>query len=127
VQNDLESNIARVSSTVEIDELPTDTSAVLVARFDDAKADALHRLNALRILYQDGSSAITDSGLASLVSIPALERLDLEWSMHITDVGLKELRLLRALRWLDLTGCSQLTREAVDELRAALPKCEVLW
>ena len=122
-----EPNVVRVASTREIDGLPTDTDAVLVARLDDKKIAALRRLNALRVLYQDGSPNVTDVGLTHLVAFPTLEALDLEWSTGITDQGLKELQLLGGLRWLDLTGCTQLSEPAVQELRRTLTECEIVW
>ena len=122
-----ESNVARVASLSEIDALPTDTDAVLVTRLDNEKIAALRRLNALRVLYQDGNPEITDVGLSYLVAFPTLELLDLEWTTEITDLGLKELQLLRSLRWLDLTGCTQLSDRAVQDLGRALPECEIVW
>jgi hypothetical protein len=122
-----ESNVMKVASISEIDGLPTDTDAVLVARLDDDKIAALRRLNALRVLYQDGNPEVTDVGLSHLVAFPTLKALDLEWSTEITDQGLKELQLINGLRWLDLTGCTQLSGRAVQDLRRALPKCEIVW
>jgi hypothetical protein len=122
-----ESNPVKVASISEITALPTDTDAVLVASLDDEKIAALRRLNALRVLYQDGSPEVTDVGLSYLVAFPTLEALDLEWSTEITDQGLKELQLLDRLRWLDLTGCTQLSDGAVQDLRRTLPGCEIVW
>jgi F-box/leucine-rich repeat protein 14 len=110
----------------DINALPTDTAAVLVAGLDDAKIIALRRLNAIRVLCQDGNSCVTDSGLSHLVALPTLEVLDLEGSTEITDRGLPELRLLGNLRWLDLRGCPRVSENALGELRHALPKCEIL-
>src|SRR4051794_5448477 len=121
------SEVIKVASIADIVRLPTDTDAVLVARLDDEKIGALRRLNALRVLYQDGSPQVTDVGLSHLVAFPTLEALDLEWSTEITDQGLKELQLIVGLRWLDLTGCTQLSDRAVQDLRRSLPKCEILW
>ena len=121
-----DSNIAKVASISEINALPTDTVAVLVARLDDDKIAALRRLNALRVLYQDGSPRVTDVGLSHLVAFTTLEVLDLEWSTAITDQGLKELELLGNLRWLDLTGCTQLSERAVQDLDRRLPECEIV-
>jgi|SRR3954447_5430722 hypothetical protein len=122
-----DANVTKVASISEIDGLPTDTDAVLVARLDDDKIAALRRLNALRVLYQDGSPRVTDVGLSHLVAFPTLEALDLAWSTEITDQGLKEVQLIGGLRWLDLTGCTQLSGRAVQDLRRSLPKCEILW
>jgi hypothetical protein len=119
--------VTKVASIAEIDSLPTDTDAVLVAGLDDDKIAALRRLNALRVLYQDGSSEVTDVGLSHLVAFPTLEALDLEGSTEISDQGLQELQLIGGLRWLDLTGCTQLSARAVQDLRRTLPKCEILW
>ena len=121
-----EPNVTRVASIAEIEALPTDTDSVLVARLDDEKIAALRRLNALRILYHDGSSGVTNVGLSHLVAFPTLEALDLRRSADITDQGLQELQLLGSLGWLDLTGCRQLSERAVQELRRALPECEVV-
>jgi hypothetical protein len=120
------SSLARVESVAEIDALPTDTSAVLVAGLDDRKIAALRRLNALWSLYQDGNSRVTDEGLTYLVTFPELEQLDLQGSTAITDQGLAELRLLPGLRWLDLTGCRRLTEGGIAALKGALPRCEIL-
>ena len=87
-------NIVQVSSVTDISALPTDTAAVLVTGLDDTKIIALRRLNALRVLYQDGTPCVTDAGLSHLVVLPTLEVLDLEGSTDITDRGLPELRLL---------------------------------
>jgi hypothetical protein len=122
-----ESNVMKVASILDIEGLPTDTDSVLVAALDDQKIAALRRLNALRVLYHDGSSLITDVGLSRLVAFPTLEALGLEWSTEITDQGLKELQLIGGLRWLDLTGCTQLSERAVQDLRRTLPKCEIVW
>jgi hypothetical protein len=114
-----------VESVADIDSLPTDTAAVLVVRLDDRKIGALGRLNALRRLYQEGPSQVTDGGLCYLVNFP-LEVLDLEESPRITDRGVAELRLIRTLRWLDVTGCRQLTEAGIQALQAALPRCEIV-
>jgi F-box and leucine-rich repeat protein 14 len=113
-----------VESIADIDALITDTVAVLVVGLDDRKIGALSRLNALRHLYQEGPSHVTDKGLCALVTNP-LEVLDLAGSVQITDRGLKELRLISSLRWLGLTGCERLTELGIAELRAALPQCEI--
>jgi hypothetical protein len=63
-------SLTRVASVAEIDSLPTDTAAVLVAGLDDRKIAALRRLNSLRVLYQDGYSRVTDKGLSYLEVIP---------------------------------------------------------
>lgn len=123
---DVHVNIVKVSSVTDISALPTDTAAVLVTGLDDAKIIALRRLNALRVLYQDGTPSVTDAGLSHLVVLPTLEVLDLEGSTDITDRGLPELRLLGNLRWLDLSGCTRLSEEAIKELRRGLPHCEIL-
>jgi hypothetical protein len=115
----------RVESVADIDALITDTAAVLVAGLDDRKIGALGRLNALRRLYREGPSQVTDSGLSYLVNFP-LEVLDLGETPQITDQGLAELRLIRSLRWLDVTACPQLTEAGLRALQAALPRCEIL-
>ncbi len=125
VQGGPDPSVARVESVVDIDMLSTDTTAVLVVRLDDRKIGALGRLNAVRRLYQEGPSQVTDSGLCYLVNFP-LELLDLRESPHITDRGLAELRLIRSLRWLDVTGCRHLTEAGIQELQAALPRCEIV-
>jgi hypothetical protein len=126
VREEPKSSLTRVASVAEIDSLPTDTAAVLVAELDDGKIAALRRLNAPRFLYQDGYSRVTDTGLSYLVTFPELERLDLQGSSEITDQGLLELRLLRGLRRLDLRGCRRLTETGIAALRAALPRCEIV-
>jgi hypothetical protein len=113
-----------VESIADIKALVTDTAAVLVVELDDRKIEALGRLNALRWLYQEGPSQVTDAGLCALVSMP-LEVLDLAGSVQITDRGLSELRLIRSLRWLGLTGCKRLTGAGIAGLRAALLHCEI--
>jgi hypothetical protein len=115
----------RVESVADIDAVITDTAAVLVVRLDDRKIAALGRLNALRRLYREGPSQVTDSGLCYLVNFP-LEVLDLGESPQITDRGLAQLRLIRSLRRLDVTGCPQLTEAGLRALQAALPKCEIV-
>jgi hypothetical protein len=126
VRGEPNSSLTRVASVEEIDSLPTDTAAVLVAGLDDGKIAALRRLNALRFLNQDGDSRVTDKGLSYLVAFPELECLDLQGSSEITDQGLLELRLLRGLRWLDLRGCLRLTETGKAALRATLPRCEIV-
>ena len=120
------SSLTRVASVAEIDSLPTDTAAVLVAGLGDGMIAALRRLNALRFLYQDGYSRVTDKGLCYLVTFPELEGLDLQGSSEITDQGLLELRLLRGLRRLDLRDCRRLTETGIAALRVALPRCEIV-
>ncbi len=119
-------SLARVASVAEINALPTDTAAVLVAGLDDGKIAALRRLNTLRFLSREGDSRVTDLGLTYLVTFPELWRLDLRGSRAITDQGLLELRLLRRLRSLDLSDCRRLTENGIVALRAALPQCEIL-
>jgi hypothetical protein len=115
----------RVESVADIDALVTDTTAVLVVRLDDRKIGALGRLNALRRLYREGPSQVTDDGLCYLVNFP-LEVLDLGDSPQITDRGLAELRLIRGLRWLEVTGCVRLTEAGLQALRASLPRCKIV-
>lgn len=121
-----DARLIRVASVAEIDVLPTDTAGILAAGLDDRMIAALRRLNALRLLYRDGDSRVTDQGLSYLVTFPELERLDLQGSIEITDQGLLELGLLRGLEWLDLRGCRRLTEPGLVALRAALPRCEIL-
>lgn len=115
----------RVESVADIDALMTDTPAVLVVRLDDRKIGALGRLNALRRLYREGPSHVTDGGLCYLVNFP-LEVLDLGESSRITDRGLAELRLIHSLRWLDVSACALLTEAGLQALQAALPRCEIV-
>jgi len=126
VNEEPDARLTRVASVAEIDVLPTDTAAILAVGLDDRMIAALRRLNALRFLYRDGDSRVTDKGLSYLVTFPELKRLDLQGSSEITDQGLLELRLLRGLRWLDLRGCRRLTETGLVALRAALPRCEIL-
>jgi hypothetical protein len=126
VKEEPDSSLTQVASVAEIDSLPTDTAAVLVVGLDNGKIAALRRLNALRFLYQDGDSRVTDKGLSYLVTFPELAGLDLQGSSEITDQGLLELRLLRGLRRLDLRGCRRLTETGIAALRAALPRCEIV-
>jgi hypothetical protein len=120
------STLVRVESVADIDALPTDTCAVLVASLDDRKLAALRRLNVVWSLYQDGRCRVTDDGLCYLVTFPELERLDLQGSTEITDHGLAQLRLLRGLHWLNLTGCRRLTEGAITALRLTLPRCKII-
>jgi hypothetical protein len=115
----------RVVSVADIDALITDTVAVLVVELDDRKLGALGRLNALRRLYREGPTQVTDSGLCYLVNFP-LEVLELGESRRITDRGLADLRLITSLRRLDVTGCPQLTAAGLRALQAALPRCEIV-
>ena len=119
----------RVESVADIDALITDTAAVLVVRPDDRKLAALGRLNALRRLYREGPSQVTDSGLCYLVTFP-LEVLELGESSQITDHGLVELRLIRSLRWLEVTGCprspwpgSRRSRRRFHGVRSSRSRC----
>jgi hypothetical protein len=118
-------SVTRVESVADIDALITDTAAVLVVQLDDRKIGALGRLNALRRLYREGPSHVSDDGLCYLVNFP-LEVLDLAESPEISDRGLAELRLIRSLRWLDVTGCAQLTEAGLEALQAGLPQCEIV-
>jgi len=61
------SGVSRVESIADTTALVTDTAAVLVVGLDDRKIRALGRLNALRWLYQEGPSHVTDQGLCALV------------------------------------------------------------
>ncbi len=117
--------VTRVESVADIDALHTDLDAVRVVRLDDRKIGALGRLNALRYLYQEGPSQVTDGGLCFMVNFP-LEVLDLGESPQITDRGLTELRLIRTLRWLDVSGCPRCTKAGIQALQAALPRCKIV-
>lgn len=125
IQGGPDPSVTRVESVAGIDTLRTDIDAVLVVRLDDRKIGALGRLNALRRLYLEGPSQVTDGGLCYLINFP-LEALELRGSPEITDRGLWELRLIRSLRWLDVTGCRRLTEAGIEALRAALPRCEIV-
>jgi hypothetical protein len=117
--------VARVQSMGDIDDLATDTAAVLVVGLDDPKLAALTRLNALRVLLSEGA-VVTDIGLSSAAALPVLERLSLAGDAALTDAGLAQLYPSGTLRWLDLRGCGRITRLGVTHLRHALPKCEIL-
>jgi hypothetical protein len=125
IKGGLDPSATRVESVADIDALITDTAAVLVVGLDDRKIGALGRLNALRRLYREGPSQVTDLGLSYLVNFP-LEVLDLGESPQITNQGLAELRLIGSLRWLDVTGCPQVTKAGLRALQAALPRCEIV-
>lgn len=116
----------RVETIEEIDALPLDTESVFVLRPTDLKVKILSRLTSLKVLFQDGSSKITDDGLAILGKMTSLEVLDLEWSESITDRGLQFLYGLASLHWLDVGFCRLLTPEGVSALRSALPGCEII-
>lgn len=117
--------VARVHSMDDIDDLATDTAAVLVTGLDDRKLAALTRLNALRVLLSEGA-VVTDIGLSSAAALPVLERLSLAGDAALTDAGLAQLYPSGTLRWLDLRGCGRITGLGVTRLRHALPKCEIL-
>ncbi len=120
-------HVTRVASIADIEALALTTEKVLVLRLDDEKARALTRLPQLRTLYHDGSSKLTDVGLAALASLDSLRSLDLEWCTQITDDGLATLHRLIDLEWLDIGFCSALTKTGVSKLRQALPGgCPVL-
>ena len=53
-----------VSSVAEILAIPESCEAVLVLRLDDAKVEALALRPSVRGIVQDGSSTITDNGVA---------------------------------------------------------------
>jgi hypothetical protein len=68
---------------------------------------------------------LPDDALASLVSLPVLESLDLR-STPIGDRALAHLRKLRQLRSLHISH-TKLTCNGIAELRAALPLCQISW
>ena len=76
-----DSSITQVASVAEIDSLPTDTAAVLVAGPDDGKVAALQ-----------GSSEITDQGLLELRLLRGLRWLDLRGCRHLTETSIAALR-----------------------------------
>jgi hypothetical protein len=125
-KNKLEERIPRATTAQEIAALPVDTEALVIARLDDAKAEAVGHLQGLRVLYQDGSpSGFSDTGLLALARLPSLEVLDLEWAEGVTDRGLASLHRVATLRWLDLSGCSGVSEPAVEQLRRARPGLEI--
>ena len=121
-----------------------------VSMRSDFKDEDLAKLNLVGewlVELEIGSTAIGDSGVAQLVSMPNLQRLklnnttitdaaldtvaklgDLEYlnlvSTAVTDEGLKKIEGLTKLRKLYLWQ-SKATKAGVDALKAKLPDCEI--
>ena len=87
--------------------------------------DAIAAVPALRELYL-GGTAVGVSGLRQLAALPALERLSLQGCLRIGRESVGVLTTMKGLRRLDVAGTA-LTAEDVASLRAALPRCEVVW
>jgi hypothetical protein len=122
---DLLAQAVSAASIRELEALSLTTVAVRVPVLTDEVASSLRRFPHLRAVVHNGSSALTDQGVAHLADISSLELLDLEWSTAISDESLKVLQRLTALRWIDLSFCHQLTRSAIDGLSRAFPNCEI--
>jgi hypothetical protein len=119
-------SLIRVETIDEIAVLPPETEGVFVYRLTDEKLQAITaRVPRLRYLVTDGSTRVTDSGLAWLDRLDELRCLDLEWS-DLTDAGLPSIAALRTLRWVDLGFCGGITRQGLAELRRVRPDLEIV-
>jgi internalin A len=91
----------------------------------DAGMQAIASVAELRDLRLAGT-AVTGRGLALLVSLAKLERLNLQGCRKLQDDAAIVLAGFKHLRMLDLKE-SSLGAEAVARIRAALPDCEILY
>ncbi len=84
----------------------------------------LKGLPALESLYLD-ATRVTDAGLPGLTKLRGLRELHLSRN-KITDVGADQLTQLHKLELLNLSN-TNVSEESVKRLRAALPKCQIMW
>jgi Leucine-rich repeat (LRR) protein len=91
----------------------------------DAGVQAIATVTELRELRLAGTN-ITGRGIATLKSLPKLERLNLQGCKKLRDDAAGALAEFKQLQVLDLkeTGLSE---QAAASIRAALPRCQVLW
>ncbi len=119
-------SLTRVETIEETVALPPETEGVFVTRLTDDKLQAITvRVPRLRHLITDGSTRVTDAGLACLSRLNNLQRLDLEWS-GVTDAGLPSIAAVRTLRWVDLGFCDGVTPQGLAYLRRVRPDLEIV-
>lgn len=94
-------------------------------KISDAGFPKLAALNGLREL-RIGKTQLTVRGLDALRKLTHLERLSLFGDSKIDDQVIPILSNLPALVWVDLQG-TKVTKTGAAKLKAALPKCEVLY
>jgi hypothetical protein len=68
---------------------------------------------------------LTDGDLGRFAGLRRLKRLTI-YAPQVTDQGLEHLASLSGLERLDVDYTS-VTQDGIDRLRAALPKCEIIW
>lgn len=77
---------------------------------------AVSNLPGLTYLNLAENRKVTDAGLARLVALPGLTRLNLS-SCNITNQGLLHLSVLRKLEHLDLSYCNRISDEGLRALK----------
>ncbi len=90
----------------------------------DSNLEELRHVPQLQILVLRNNS-ITDAGLAKIASLKCLTHLYLSETL-ITDNGLKNLEAMPQLVEIDVSE-TYVTGHAVVRLRAASPRCNVIW
>ena len=119
-------SLIHVETIDEIGALPPKTEGVFVNRLTDEKLQAITvRAPRIRHLITDGSTRVTDVGLACLARLSNLQCLDLEWS-GVTDAGLPSIAAVRTLRWVDLGFCDGVTPQGLAEPRRVRPDLEIV-
>jgi eukaryotic-like serine/threonine-protein kinase len=102
-----------------------ETLTVIGKNFGDGDVAALLEIPTLKHAFLDGT-ALTDAGVEQLLKHPNLRAIALK-ETEITDKSL-ELLAKSPQPWerIDVSK-TKVTKEAVERLKAALPKCEVMW
>jgi hypothetical protein len=84
----------------------------------DAALGRFSRLDRVTYLDLDGSTAVTDEGLAHLARMPQLEDLNVSgWHSAVTDRGLAVLQHLKRLRRFQMSWPQQVTDAGIAHLR----------
>jgi hypothetical protein len=80
-------------------------------------------LSRLRDLNLEQCNQVTGAGIAQLVQLPALERLNLKQT-GVDDAGLELLAGAPQLKYVDIRNTS-ISDAAIDKFKTAKPDCEV--
>jgi Leucine-rich repeat (LRR) protein len=108
------------SWTQQLVAVPASASALRSLKLGCAMTDtgvaSLSSLTALQSLDMSGCRAVTDTGVASLSSLTALQSLDMSGCRAVTDTGVASLSSLTALQSLNLRNCSAVTDTGVASL-----------
>ncbi|MCX8037891.1 MAG: hypothetical protein N3D11_12740 [Candidatus Sumerlaeia bacterium] len=109
--------IGAMKNLVELDLSHTRTTDAGLAQLKD-----LSNLRRLEL----GSTQITTGSMPVLLGFKSLKVLSLRANKKFTNSAVKDLKQITTLESLDIRGV-KMTAPAVEELRAALPKCKVLF